>query len=87
MIKKIQIRIIIIFLLLGITAIGVMGYLSCSNLQEMQSNIIENIEEYHSFLSNYQNQMKLLTFMTIGIFAFLCLLIRIFGNQQNDSTN
>lgn len=74
MLKNIQIKIVLIFLIIGVLAIGIMGYINYTNLQS-SLNILEgsNID-----ISSYQTNLKMSTITTIIIFTLICILARSF---------
>ncbi len=82
MLKNIQIKIILIFLVLGIVIIAAMGYTNYMNLQTMVEKPISSIQEYTSMIQNYQEQLKIITLYTILIFTLICVLVGVFVTQN-----
>ncbi len=82
MIKSIQIKIVLIFLVLGVIIIGSMGYVNYINLQSIIIGQVSNIEEYRMMIQEYQMQSEIITIITIVIFGMICLLVGIFVTQK-----
>lgn len=82
MLRNIQIKIVLIFLVLGIVIIGAMGYVNYINLENMTSQSINNIEGYRVVIQTYQEQSKIITIYTLAIFSMICLLVGVFVTQK-----
>ncbi len=82
MLRSIQIKIILIFLVLGIIIIGAMGYVSYANLQTISQNPAQNMEEYTAMIQGYQEQLKIITYYTIFVFTMICILVGVFVTQK-----
>ncbi len=82
MLKSIQIKIVLIFLLLGILVIGAMGYVTYENLERMPSEIIENSGQYVLPIQKYQEQTKIITVYTIIIYTLISILVGVFVTQK-----
>jgi len=82
MLKSIQIKIVLIFLILGIIIIGTMGYVNYKNLQVIIAEGINNVNEYTYMLQNYQEQMRIITLITMAVFTLICVLVGIFVTQK-----
>lgn len=82
MLRNIQIKIVLIFLILGVAIIGVMGYANYMNLQSIITNSISSVDEYRTIIQAYQEQYKIMTMLTMLIFAFVGLLVGIFVTQR-----
>ena len=87
MLRNIQIKIVLIFLIIGIITIAAMGYINYANLQsviEIESN---NLQEFRNDLQIYQRQLKIITLFTILTFSTICVLVRSICNSKNNFTN
>ena len=73
MLKNLQIKIIIVFLILGIIIIGAMGYINFFNLQVITQSI--QAGNYDTIIA-YQGSLKVITLMAILVFTCVCVLIR-----------
>ena len=75
MLKKIQIKIVLIFTIIGIIVIGALGLTYIYNLQEIQNSVnnIKNITEITTVISKELYETKLI--LTEYIAAFLALMI------------
>ena len=82
MLRNLQIKIVLIFLVLGIIIIGVMGYVNHINLQNIIEQPINNIEQYRMIIQTYQEKAQLITMITIMIFTMICILVGIFVTQK-----
>ena len=82
MLRSIQIKIVLIFLILGVVIISAMGYINYMNLQMMVEQPINSIQEYTSMIQNYQEQLKIITLYTVFIFTLICVLVGIFVTQK-----
>ena len=82
MIRSIQIKIVLIFLMLGIAIIGIMGYTNYMNLQVIIGTQVNSIEESTLMIQNYQEQLKLITLYTMLIFTLISVLVGIFVTQR-----
>ncbi len=82
MLRNIQIKIILIFLIVGIIIIGAMGYINYTSLQSIITAQTENIEEYSLMIQKYQGQLKIITLITIFIFTLICVLVGVFVTQK-----
>ena len=75
MFKNVQLKIILIFSIIGIILISGMGLFLVSDLQNINVSGVENIEEV--VLSQVQN-IKIITIILIGVFGFISILIGVF---------
>ncbi len=82
MLRNIQIKIVLIFLVLGIVIIGLMGYANYVSLQTMVEESVGSVEEYTYMIQNYQEQLKSITIYTIVIFTLICILVGVFVTQE-----
>ncbi len=82
MLKSIQIKIVLIFLILGIIMIGAMGYINFANLEQMSNEIARNNGEYEIIIQKYQEEIKIITIFTIAMFTFISVLVGIFVTQK-----
>ena len=82
MLRTIQIKIVLIFLVLGIVIIETMGYINYINIQTITEQTVTNVEEYKMMLQTYQEQVKNITIYTIFVFAMVSLLVGVFVTQK-----
>lgn len=82
MLRNIQIKIILIFLIVGIIIIGAMGYINYTSLQSITAVDVVNIEEYSLMIQEYQGQLKIITLITIFIYTLICVLVGVFVTQK-----
>ena len=73
MLKNLQIKIIIVFLILGIIIIGAMGYINFFNLQIISQSIQAG---NFGAIIEYQGSLKIITLIAILVFTCVCVLIR-----------
>lgn len=85
MLKNIQIKIILIFLIVGVVIIGAMGYINYANLQKVIE--ITNDTAQIILLNDYQGNIKLVTIITMLVFIAICILARSFCNTKNNNSN
>lgn len=83
MLRNIQIKIVLIFLIIGIVIIGAMGYINYTSLQDMQSNIEEDIFIYDDMIQKHQEQSKIITLCTIAAFILICIFVRNICNSKH----
>ena len=91
MIKNIQIRIVILFILVGVILVGSLGGLCIHNLQELNnealSNNAGNIQEISNLIINQISNTKVMVIIFIILFIILSfiigilLIIKIFRSQ------
>ena len=79
MLKDIQIKIVLIFLLIGAIIIGAVGYVNYANLQP----IIDSVKDNNTDLVKYQENIKVLTLCAICIFSLISILVRSICNKKN----
>ena len=82
MIRSIQIKIVLIFLVLGLVIIAAMGYINYMNLQVMANEALEASEQSINVMQNMQNQIMIITISTMLIFTLICILVGIFISQK-----
>lgn len=82
MLRNIQIKIILIFLIVGIIIIGAMGYINYTSLQSITAVDLVNVEEYSLMIQEYQGQLKIITLITIFIYTLICVLVGVFVTQK-----
>ncbi|MCI9365563.1 MAG: cell wall metabolism sensor histidine kinase WalK [Clostridia bacterium] len=82
MLRSIQIKIVLIFLVLGIIIIGAMGYVNYANIENILQMSIENVPKYEKVIQGYQVQMINLTICTAIIFTLVCLLVGVFVTKK-----
>ena len=82
MLKSIQIKIVLIFLILGIIMISAIGYINFADLEQMSNEIAINNGEYEIVIQKYQEQIKVITIFTIAMFTLISVLVGIFVTQK-----
>ena len=82
MLKSIQIKIVLIFLILGIIMISAIGYINFVDLEQMSNEIAINNGEYEIVIQKYQEQIKVITIFTIAMFTLISVLVGIFVTQK-----
>lgn len=80
MLKNVQLKIILIFSILGIMLIGSIGTIFILNLQSINPNI-EEIQEYKNVISMQIYNAKVITIILITVFGLICILIGIFVSK------
>ncbi len=87
MLRSIQVKIVLMFLALGIVMIGLMGYVNYANLQRLSDEVItDNQDADYVIIQEYQEQQKLITIYTILIFTLISLLVRDICYSKSNST-
>lgn len=87
MLKNIQIKIVLIFLIIGIVMIGAMGYVNYASLQSLSERVLTSSGDNALIIQEYQGQLKIITLLTILVFALICVLIRYFCDKTSHFTN
>ena len=82
MLRSIQIKIVLIFLVLGLIIIAAMGYINYTNLQIVAGETIGTNEQSIAILQNMQNQIMIITLTTMCIFTLICILVGVFISQK-----
>ena len=82
MLRNIQIKIVLIFLILGLIIIAGMGYTNYLNLQIIAQESAGNTQDAGIMIQNYQEQLKIITFSTMALFTLVCILVGIFVTQK-----
>ncbi len=77
MLKSVQIKIVLIFMILGILMIGLQGALFLTELQRISVEILNN-EDVTGLLSTLSSQAKMLTIFLIIVFAIISIMVGIF---------
>lgn len=79
MLKNVQLKIILIFSILGVILISSMGLIFVFNLKSINPNeVIQNVEEIESIVLSQINNIKLITIILISVFGLISILIGIF---------
>ena len=87
MLRSIQVKIVLMFLALGIVMIGLMGYVNYANLQRLSDEVITDSQDAdYVIIQEYQEQQKLITIYTILIFTLISLLVRDICYSKSNST-
>ncbi len=76
MLRNIQIKIVLIFLCLGLIAILALSYINYSNMQDIIDEIPNNLNEYKFVMIDYQEHVKTATMYVITVFSCICILVR-----------
>lgn len=75
MLKDIQIKIVLIFLIIGAIIIGILGYINYVNLNQVLEIIPNETFEYANLLK-YQGNIKGMTLSAILVFSLICIIVR-----------
>ena len=82
MIKNVQLKIILIFSILGIILIGGIGIAFIYNLQNIDLGILAQNEEelikYQELIATQVHDIKVITIILISVYGFISILIGIF---------
>ena len=85
MLKNVQLKIILIFSILGIVLIGGMGAIFIYNLQSINPQFVEGtiqeIEEYEMLISEQIQNVKIITIILISVFGLISILIGVFVSK------
>ena len=87
MLKNIQIKIVLIFLLLGIIIIGIAGYINYEGAQKITEFSQSNLGEFSQILKVYQSRTIIVTIIEVCLFTLLCILARYIYKRKNDFTD
>ena len=82
MLRSIQIKIVLIFLILGLVIIAAMGYINYMNLQVVAQETIGINDQSTEILINMQQQIMIITISTMSIYTLICILVGIFISQK-----
>lgn len=80
MLRNIQIKIVLIFLVIGVIVIGALGYINYSEMKTLGETV--NIE----IIKQYQSQIKLTTIVGIVLFSAICIVVRYFCYKDDNFT-
>ena len=75
MLRNIQIKIVFVFLVVGVIIIGVMGYINYSNLGKAIEAYSGDVPQE---LIRYYGNIKVITWCTMLAFMLVCTLVRSF---------
>lgn len=82
MLKNVQLKIILIFSILGIVLIGGLGSIFIYNLQNINTEAIaqsgQEVEEYQQLISMQVQNMKMVTIILLSVFGLISILIGVF---------
>ena len=85
MLKNVQLKIILIFSIIGIIFIGGIGTIFILDLQQMEAQSIvqteEEKQEYQEMISIQVHHIKTITIILIGVFGLICIIISIFVSK------
>ena len=76
MLRSIQIKIVLIFLMVGIIIIGAMGYVNYCSL----ANGLNQVNENTLVIQSLQEKIKYITLITVFVFTIICVFIRCIRN-------
>ena len=82
MLRSIQIKIVLIFLILGLIIIAAMGYINYMDLQFVAQETMGVNEQSTQIVQNMQQQIMIITLSTMFIFTLICILVGIFISQK-----
>ena len=82
MLRSIQIKIVLIFLVLGLLIIATMGYINYMNLYVVAQEAIGVNEQSTQIMQNMQQQIMIITISTMLLFTLICILVGIFISQK-----
>lgn len=82
MLRSIQIKIVLIFLVLGLIIIASMGYINYMNIQMIAEESIGITEQSALIVQNSQEQTMVITLSTMLIFTLICILVGVFISQK-----
>ena len=87
MLRKLQIEIVLIFLVIGVLTIGTMGYINYNGLKDtLESGQISN-EEYSVKLTETQKNIRNTTIITIVVFSIASIVLRSSCNRKSCISN
>ena len=82
MLKNLQLKVILIFSILGILLIGTIGVVFIHNLQQINIEVItqdyQEIEQYKNLIAEQILNIRIITVILITVFGFISILIGIF---------
>ena len=85
MLKNLQLKIILIFSILGILLIGSIGVIFIHNLQQINVEAItqnyQEIEQYQSLILEQIKNVRIITIILINVFGIISILIGIFVSK------
>lgn len=86
MIKNIQIKIVILFLLLGVILVGALGGICVHNLQNINNQVIseqiENTQNISNIITSQISNTKVMVLIFIGLFIIISLVIGVFAVKK-----
>jgi len=82
MLRSIQIKIVLIFLVLGIIIIGAIGYINYASIQNLLEMHIEEAELYTILIQDYQAKIINITIFISVVFTLVCMLLGVFMTQK-----
>lgn len=87
MLRKIQIRVILVFLIIGILIIGISGYINYLGIESTAEKMQISANEVNLLIETYQGQIKITTIISVLIFGAICILARYICNRKNNIAN
>lgn len=85
MLKNIQLKIILIFTILGIALIAGFGIFYFINLQSINVEILdktpEEVEFYQNIITNQMQNIRLITAILVGVYGIISIIISIFVSK------
>lgn len=76
MLRKLQIEIILIFLIAGVIIIGTMGYINYNGMKGTLGSEQVSNEEYMVKLTETQKNIRNTTIVTIAVFSIVSIVLR-----------
>lgn len=85
MLKSVQTKIIIVFMITGIIIISALGFLFLAQIhyidQTVLANEVTSSMQMHEVLQSQEGQVKILILYALGVFLIICLLMGIFVSK------
>lgn len=84
MLKNVQLKIILIFSIIGIVLIGGIGSIFILNLQNLEPQLAlqgEEIAEYEQLITSQIQNVKMITIILISVFGIISILIGVFVSK------
>lgn len=76
MLRTVQKKIILMFLIIGVLIIGFIGYINYIGIQRVQEDITNNPENYNIVINEYKNQTKIISVCGVLTFTLMSIIIR-----------
>lgn len=82
MLKNLQLKVILIFSILGMVLIGGIGTLFIFNVENMSSDVIVQSEETLNIVSTQIQNMKITTIVLVALYGIISILISVFVSKS-----